>query len=258
MVSRTVSHSVAASLAAAFICSGCRAPGPTLHVQVKGPDRAPLVGLEITALPFDPSRVLDSLAAAAPVSQPTFPELEAALEAYQPLADARLRAISGPWRALYDSVAALADTLQRLERHTARYARLYARFQTMYGRLAQQTAQRDDAIREIGGDYRDLAERAQTAAESLRAWEEEALAPYPAVARSKIAEAGRPMQRATTDSTGNATLTLSSGVWWLVARWPDPVNPFQEYAWHQRVHVTDWLPTGIPLTLEHAERRWRH
>lgn len=218
----------------------------------------PPAGVLIAVLPFDPERVLDSLAAVAATPKPVFPDLEPAMRAFRPPDERVLDPAEAPWRALRDSASALADSLRRLDRRSARYAELYEQFRRLYRRLAQRTADRDRAIRALTEADRALADRARAAAESLRAWEATAYAAFPAVAEAMLAATGRSSHQAATDSAGIARFTLEPGAWWVVARYPHPANPFLEYYWRRPLVLTGLASLRLPLRFEGAELRWRH
>ena len=221
-------------------------------------DGTPLENLHITALPFDPDDLLDSLAAASPTPRPDFGDLEAQLRDFRPTDDSAAKRAASPWLALRDTVTRLADSLNAADRRAPDYSAAYERFRTLYRRLSERTAERDAALRRLNGPDLQLARRAQTAADSLRAWEYDAFQAYPDVARQKVERLGRPAMETTTDSSGVAELALASGAWWIVARWPDPGDPFMEYYWNVPVHVNGWLPAAVPLHRTTAVRRWRH
>jgi hypothetical protein len=216
----------------------------------------PIVDLTITALPFDPDRIIDSLEALAAIERPDFTDLEAEMLAYEPPADERFEEASRPWRALRDTVQQLADSLIAIGRSAPGYSTQYARFRQLYARLAQRAAERDDAIRRLGGNQMDLARRAAVAAESLRTWEYEALASYAEIAGTKVLLTGHDAVEATTDEEGEAHFSLAPGRWWLVARYADPENPFMEYYWNVPVTMS-MLPVRLPFSLGNSERRWR-
>jgi hypothetical protein len=217
----------------------------------------PIADLTITALPFDPDRIIDSLEALAATERPDFTDLEAEMLAYEPPQDDRFEEASRPWRALRDTVQQLADSLIAIGRGAPGYATQYARFRQLYARLAQRAAERDDALRGLGGNQIDLARRAATAAESLRTWEYEALESYSEIAAGQVLLTGHEAVEAPTDESGEAHFTLAPGRWWLVARYADPENPFMEYYWNVPVTVS-LLPVRLPISLGNSERRWRH
>lgn len=244
--------------ALAALILACHAQDPTVVVRASTGREGPLAGLQITAYPFNPDRLLDSLADAAPQPRPQFPELQQALEAYRPPGNGRIAEVSRPWRALRDTVARLADSLNAVDRRAPGYAAEYERFRELYTRLAQRAAERDAALRELESEDVALARRAQAAAESLRTWEYDAYAAFPEIAERRVAETGRPVHEGTTDGDGRLGLDLEPGRWWLIARWPDPENPYREHYWNTAITLTAWLPVRIPLTLANAERRWRY
>ena len=213
--------------------------------------------LEITALPFDPDHIMDSLAALAETRRPVFGDLELEMLAYLPPEDDRIEQIGRPWRALRDTVQHLADSLNAIGRDAPGYATQYARFRQLYARLAQRAAERDDDLRRLGGSQLDLARRAQAAAESLRAWEYETFASYAEIAGSEVLRSGHDVVVGTTDHDGEALLELAPGRWWLIARYPDPENPFMEYYWNVPVTVSV-APVRLPFSQRNSVRRWRH
>lgn len=217
----------------------------------------PMAGLTIAVLPFDPAALLDSLATRAPTPRPQFPDLERTLAAFQLPADSGEPPPGIAWRALRDSVAHLADSLNRVDRGAPGYAAAYGRFRHLYARLAQRAAERDAAIRHARRDELELVRRARAAADSLRTWERDAYAAFPDLARAAAQRAGRPVRQVTTDSIGIARVALEPGAWWLSARWPHPDNPFLEYQWTVPVRVAG-LPVAVPLTARNVETHWRH
>jgi hypothetical protein len=229
-----------------------------VHLRAEWEAGAPITQLEVTALPFDPDSILDSLAAAARSPQPSFEDLVAELWDYRRPAGDSVDDATRPWRALRDTVSQLADSLNAMDRDQPGYAQAYGRFRQLYARLAQRAADRDNALRQLGGADLDLVRRATVAAESLRTWEYGAYADYPDVAAAKVAEADREVVDAVTDSSGAAVLELASGRWWLIALLPDPDNPFLEYYWNVPVTATRLVPVRLPLNPGNSTRRWRH
>jgi len=243
---------------------GCSQPTP-VHVRAQLATEAPLRGLEIVALPFDPRAMLDSLAAAAPTPRPEFPELELRILSYNPSpgageagkADQRSMESTLASVATRDSVLRLSAALRRMDRTAPGYRESYGRFRDLYARYSAREAARENALRKLHAGDRSLAEQAARAADSLRMWERVAYRDFPRIAQDRAAALGRAPQRVTTDSAGRATVDLASGAWWLSARLADPVNPFIEYSWGIPLTAAG-LPFGIPISLTNAETQWRH
>jgi len=231
------------------LLAGCGGEG-TLEFTASLDDM-PIAGLEIVALPYDASGLLDSLEGAAPVPRPVFSELETELLAYRRKDTDSVTALSSEWAETRQAVADLADSLHAMERGTAAYARAYARFRAAYGALGREEAVLEGRMRRELGSDRELALRAGAAADSLRRWEAEA---YGAL-RSLVAEYDE--IRITTDSLGRAQVYLEAGTWWLVARHPDPENPFMEFAWHVPVVVSSIVPVATHLSDHNVTLRWR-
>ena len=235
----------------------CRAD-TSIVVRAELADGEVVPDLAVTALPFDPLRLLDSLSATAPRPKPDFTALEAELRAYKRPDNIPYAELNRPWLALRDSVVALSDSLLSMGRSDPGYATRYSRFRQLYARLAERASERDRAVREVVGEDVALARRAATAADSLRSWEYEAFASYGELAAAAVARADRDVVEGRTDSKGVLELEVQPGRWWLVARRPDPDNPFMEYAWSVPVTATRVVPVRVPLTPQRAEWRWRH
>lgn len=222
----------------------------------------PLAGLEVTALPVNPDALLDSLAAAALAPKPAFPELEGALAGFRGGANApdtasALRATAA-WQAVRDSLEALANQLRAMDRASLAYREAYGRLRALYDRLGQRAAERDRAMQVGLGPERQLAQRAERAADSLRRWEQVAYADFPARLADAVRQTGRDVRQLTTDSTGVARFILSPGRWWIQARVRDPENPFLERYWNVAVKLTGLVPVALPLWQRSALARWRH
>ncbi len=217
-----------------------------------------LRGVRVAAIPFDPDAILDSLARTAVDPSPTFRTLEAALFAFESSDDEALVAINGPWLALRDSVAALSESLQEMDRADPAYAPAYEQFRGQYAEFTRRTAQRDRELSTLDGDAVELARWAQAAADTLRTWERTVYAPYDSLASAALAASGKEAHTLTTETHGEARVMLEPGVWWLVVRRTDTENPFLEYYWNVPVRVNGLVPTVLTLTEHHARRRWRH
>ena len=233
-----------------------------MYVRARLAADAPLSQLEVVALPFDPSALLDSLANAAPRPRPAFPELETRLRNYQAAdvaetPDPASGSAAAASRATRDSVLRLSAALKRMDRAAPGYREAYAHFRDLYARYSAREAARENAARRDRSGERSLAEQATRAADSLRMWERVAYRDFPRLAVERTAATGRAPQRVSTDSAGRATLDLTRGGWWLSARLADPSNPFLEYHWDVGL-TTAGLPFAIPLSPLNAETRWRH
>jgi hypothetical protein len=218
----------------------------------------PLEGLEISVLPVDADRILDSLETVAPTPKPRFPELEAEMANYQRRERSQLAEQDCAWRATRDSLAALSDSLHRMNRAAPAYRKAYAHLRELYSRLNRLTTERDRSIQAAIGDDRELARRAARAADSLRRWESVAFAQYPELLTAAVIATGREPRQLVTDSSGEAKVEVESGRWWLYARQADPENPFQEFYWSVPVRTNRWVPSVVLLNHQNVRRRWRH
>ncbi len=243
---------------ALILGSACGAGEISLDVFASDEDGRPLSGLEVTVLPHDHVRLLDSLGTAALTPRPTFEHLEREFQGYRMPDVEALHSADGEWRAIRDSVRHLSDSLNVVGRDAPGYARRYQYLGDLYRRFTQLTAERDARLRDQIGAHRDLAEAAQAAADSLRLWEQVAYADYRALAESASIGTGREGLTAVTGPDGIATVSLEPGPWWVTARLRDPENPYREYFWNIGLVAGRFGPRRVPLALEFAERRWRH
>jgi hypothetical protein len=246
------------TVVAALALAACHGSEARLEVHVSLHDDARLSGVEVTAFPFDPDRLLDSLALIHNPPRPRFPELEAEMAAYRRPDERSLQDVGTVWRALRDSVTHLADSLNAAVPHSPGYAAAYERLRQLYQRLTASALQRDRAFRERIGDDRDLASRAAAAADSLRRWESQAFGAFPELADSALAHSGGQVHYAVTDTSGVAEFTLNTGSWWLVARWSDPDNPFRERYWNVPLFLSVVGPAVVPLHTDNSAFQWRH
>jgi len=229
----------------------------SVEVRATFAESTPLAGVTITALPYDPQRLLDSLAAADSIPRPDFSDLEIELREFQrpetPDTDPAAQALS----ATRDSTRRLADSLRGENRRAPGYAAAYARFRRLYSRLTERSAALRGGPQGPLADVRDLAERAGRAADSLRAWEAHAYAGFDSAAAREVARLGREPAAAVTDARGWAEFALPSGTWHLVLRIPDTENPFVEHVWNVPVTVSGF-PIRTVLVSANARTAWRH
>ncbi len=249
-----------AALAVLCLASVTSACGGKMGLTIRARDEAgsPLSGLEISVLPVDADRILDSLQAVAPAPKPSFPELEAEMANYSRSERLQSVAQDRAWRATRDSLMALSDSLRRMNRAAPAYREAYTRLRALYSRLNRLTAERDRAIQAAIRADRELARRALRAADSLRRWEQIAFAQYPELLTAAVAATGREPRQLVTDSSGEATVEVEPSRWWLYARLADPENPFQEFYWSVPVSTNRWVPSVAVLSYQNARQRWRH
>ena len=259
METRTTSRSLRLTVSVTVVgVIGCFDGEAHLEVYALHHEDEPLVGVEIMALPFNPDQILDSLAQTSTASRPAFPELEAEMAAYVRPAEAVVRGIGAGWLDAMDEVKHLADSLNRVSPSSPGYAAAYDRLRMQYRQLAQRAVERDREFRVHMGDDRDLASRASAAADSLRRWENEVFVAFPELADSALARSGRPIHTGMTDEAGKVEFTLSSGRWWLIARWNDPENPFTEHYWNVALRMSVLGPRKTQLYSNNSTSRWRH
>lgn len=229
----------------------CFSDAATVEVVLTPPEMA-----EIVALPYDEVGLLDEYAASV-TPRPEFPQILMEISEYRlPRLDG-IEQADAAWTALRDSLEDLSDRLFATDRTSDTYRSLYGLFSEMYSRYTTASRQRDRAIRRVLGRDRDLAERAQAAADTLRRWENSAFA---AIGVPDDTDANNPeILTAATDARGRAQLRLTNGTWWIQARIRHQDNPFLEYFWNREIHVTGLQRRlRVPLSEETALIRWRH
>jgi hypothetical protein len=246
------------AVVAAALGTGACEQNTRILVDVTWESGEPIPDLPLTALPFNPDLLLDSLTGLATDPAPTFPVLEAEMRTYERPDPDPYQEVNRPWLALRDTVAALSDSLMHRERTDPGYAADYDRFRQLYARLAERAAERDRALRAVNGDQVALARRAALAADSLRSWEYQVYGAYPELAAAAVVHSGRTVIEGTTDPDGRVVLEVEPGRWWLVGRAADPDNPFMEYYWNVPVTATRVVPVRLPVSTRNATWRWRH
>jgi hypothetical protein len=254
---RTIGFAHTLAVAAPLVLVACTDGPVQVQVRATGEGEAALPGVEITALPYDPTRILDSLAALDSLPRPDFTSLEREVRAFEPPAFAKDDPAVVALAATRDSVRRLADSLRAIGRTAPAYGTAYGRFRALYRRLVDRAAARDASLREVTADVRSLAERAGRAADSLRAWEQDAYGGYDSAAALALAASGRTALTATTGPDGWADFELPRGRWWLLLRLPHPENPFLEYRWRVPV-VAAGFPFRVPLSSANWQVEWRH
>jgi len=247
---------VVGALAVAGALSACADRPTSVAVRVTL-DGVPVPGLDVIAYPFDPDRLLDSLAAAFPEPRPDFAALERELLAFTPPPPPPDDTAEVGWRATRDSVVWLADSLNAVDRRSAGYGDAYHRFRQLYMRLVQRSATRESARRADLDPVRELARRAGRAADSLRVWERLAYAGFDSAVARLVAGGEHEPILATTAADGWLELELAPGAWWLEARLPHRDNPFAEYVWSVGL-VSAGFPFRLLLSEATATLEWRH
>lgn len=237
------------TVAAFLLTAACGSRG-TLEVTARLDD-VPLAGLEIVALSYDVEGILDSLTAAAEEPPPEFRELEAELRRFERRDADSIVALHAEWVETRRRVADLADSLTAVGPASPGYAAAYARFRAAYNALSREERALEQKMRQDFGGDRALAARAAAAADSIRNWERRAFRDFATIVE------GRDEVTITTDSLGHARVTLPTGAWWLVARRPDPANPFMELAWNVPVVVSSLVPVATPVSGRNVSVRWR-
>ena len=216
---------------------------------------SPPVVVSVTALPYDPEALLTTLAAG--LSKPTFPIMQLEIANYA-LPDVEgIDSVSAELEAYRDSVEEAADALFFIDRESPRYRTLYGQFRELYSRFVGVSRRNERITRSLLSQDRDLARRVEAAADSLRTWEENAYARLDSATAVLTGHAAVVSGR--TDESGQATLTLPVGKWWITARLPHPANPFLEYSWNRRITISSWkINYRLPLSMKDALIRWRH
>jgi len=243
------------------LCLSACADHAKVQVRAFFESGIPLTGVEVSVLPFDAERVLDSLDALSPTPKPDFSPLQAKIQNYRRRDTVSAdpgAGIMAAWLATKDSVARMASDLSRQDRKAPGYKESYARFRQLYDRFTAREAEREARLRSFYSADRTLAEEATHASDSLRAWERVAYRDFAELANAEVARRKRAVVQTRTDSVGTFEAELPNGPWWLTAHVINPDNPFEEFHWNVPVTVAAGLPVSLPLMRANAVVRWRH
>jgi hypothetical protein len=246
-----VSLALASGMAASFACTGDVAIVAQLD-NPEGGDPTPLKELEVRALPYNRDMIFDSLTNAAGSPAPAAPDSLVALQSQIAQAQNELSLATERWNGARDSLRAIRNRMDQLNRQSAEYRLLFADFGDQEDRERAARAQMDGAFRR----FDDLQKRYTNAAQEYRImlaeWEDQAFVAVDSVIAQHIEESGREEVWDTTDANGVLRMTLKRGEWWIYSRYD---LPFDELYWNLPVEVSGGEPKQVQLNNSTAQRR---
>jgi predicted metal-dependent hydrolase len=212
----------------------------------------PVANQEIVFLPFNRDSVFEVLAAQAEEPEPQIPgDLEEQFAQVAALQE-EWRVAEAAWAEARESLQALSDRLQRLDRRSREYQQLYRQFDGLEAAERRLNGARQRAFQE----FDDLQKQSLTRRDSVRAvieaWEDIALMDYADIEAAILEADGRQIVYDTTDATGAATSVLQGGIWYVHTRLP---LPFSELYWN--LSVDPAATDSLQLTPANAEERIR-
>ncbi len=228
----------------------------TVHVTLPPSLSNPTGALLLTR--FDLSQVIDSLGTMADVPKPDFSALEEELMDFRPARSEALDSLQSEWFSVRQDVVHLADSLRRIGRDAPGYSAAYDRLRVLHTQVTSRERALEQRMGQLVPASRiDLARRAMGAADSLRAWEHQALAGLPTLLDSLTGDLGPTViDQLTAD--GQFERQLATGRWWVAMRISHPTNPFLEYYWETSFTLNRWIPVVVPVSERHMTLRWRH
>jgi hypothetical protein len=207
-----------------------------IEVAIPGPDSvdAPVVNLQLIALPYDRDSVLQAFEA----KNPRPVELTRRLDTLF----ARFR---GPFttyaaaayrvQSLERSLAGLKLRLDSLPRSSPVYDSLYRRFAELSDSAEQARQRREATQRGLAAARSRLAPAIDSLRQRMGRWEDSTYRGYDSITRRLGAGIGREPIADSTDAEGKVTLHLPRGPWWIYARSWDAWDPYSEWYWNVRV-----------------------
>lgn len=212
-----------------------------------------LQDLEVQLLPYDRDMIFDSLAQAYPEPEPPIPDTLVALQEAVAAAQEEWTAAESRWNLLRDSLRAINERMEGLDRSSGEYAVLFRDFSTIepeerrLNRLSEQAFARFDALQKT------LIDQSRQVTLQRDEWADEAFASIDSILEVRIEALGREPMADTTAATGVARFVgVKPGQWWVHARFE---LPYTELYWNIPVEVQRGEPVQVRLTRETAEIR---
>ncbi len=238
--------------------AGCRDNSAHVTVRVALPLTLSNPAGELLLTRFDLSRVIDSLSTIADVPKPDFSALEQELMDFRPARSEALDSLQSEWFSVRQDVVRLADSLRRIGRDAPGYSGAYDRLRGLHTQVTSRERALEERMGQLVPASRiQLARRAMAAADSLRAWEDQALAGLPTLLDSLTGALG-PAVVVQLPADGRFERELATGTWWVAMRISHPENPFLEYYWETSFTLNRWIPVVVPVNERHMTLRWRH
>ncbi|MCI0435807.1 MAG: hypothetical protein L0271_19520 [Gemmatimonadetes bacterium] len=241
-------------LALAAACTGEIGVLAQLESETGG-DPTPLASLEVRVVPYDRDVIFDSLQAAASSPEPEAPDSLVQLQAAIATAQTDWSAATERWNAARDSLRAIRNRLDQLNRTSAEYRLLF----TDFGDQEQRERGANRAMETAFQTYTGLQNRYNSAAEEFsiqyNAWADGAFAAVDEVVTRRLEAIGSEEVWDTTDANGVVRVTgLKRGDWWVHARYD---LPFEELYWNVPVTVGG-EPATVQLNRATGENRARY
>lgn len=237
-----------AALCLAVACQGRKVD---IQVFIPGPDSvdAPVAHLRVVALPYD----RDSVLAAMETKSPRPAHLTEAL-------DSLFQRFRGPFIAYAGALYKLGKLQQTVGRLQSRrdslaqtapgYDELTRAIATRSDSIAAARQRRTDAQLAMARARAELAPPMDSLRRLMRQWEDSTYRGYDSITQRLGNVIGREAVGDSTGPTGEVTLRLGPGRWWLYARSWDAWDPNSEWYWNVPV-------TGDRIVLDRKSGRQR-
>lgn len=228
-----------------------------IHAQLQSDvgEATPLADLEIRALPYDRDVVFDSLKAAAEAAgnpEPAIPDSIQQMQVEIAAANEEYTTADAQWNTARDSLRAIKDRLDQLNRTSGEYRLLFNDFGDQEARANSAERRANSAFTR----FSDLQKRFATLSEELKIvrgdWADRAYAPIDSLLAVKVEVAGRDPVVDTTDANGGVAIALPAGSWWITSRYE---LPFEELYWNVQVDVAKGEMKELVLNRDNAQRR---
>ena len=204
-----------------------------ITVAIPGLDSVdtPVAGVPVIALPYDRDSIIKALEAQAGTPRPQTQALDTLFRRFQApflayaLTSQRADSLQG-------ALSGLRARLDSLQRSDSTYRLVYARYVELADSLERAQRRRDSAHAALQRARQTLGPRMDSLRELVRQWEDSTYRSYDSITRSLGRGLGREPQSDTTDATGNASLRLSKGRWWIYAKSWDAHDPNAQWYWN--------------------------
>lgn len=239
-------------LAAAVLMSAC---GKKITVQVLSRSAQdtvahPAKDVPVEFLPYDRDSIFDALTAKASTPEPQVPEDLKQQERQVRDLNSQWRSAENEWQDRRDSLKALSDRLQSMDRRDPKYLALYKQFNAMDNHVTALKRSKETLFARFDSLQKLTIQRTDSMKAVTQNWEQDAFANYEQIVDSLLKARGKKVQADTTDANGYAATTIKGGPWYAYARYE---LPFEELYWNVRIDTVKG--DTLRLTRENAQVR---
>jgi len=233
------------AVAVAFGLTACGGGEVVVQASVERADGSttPVKDLEVRALPYDRDAIFAELEQAYGSPEPAIPDSLMALQNQIATAQEEWTNAEALWNSARDSLKALSDKMQSMNRASAQYTMAFRDFNAQDAVEKRTNQQSRAAFQRFTDLQRRYSEQAENVRLERAQWADQAFANVDSVIYARMQEGNLKEYADTTDANGIAQFQgMKKGNYWIYARYELPYNMLY---WNVPVEAT-----GKPVTVE--------